>query len=262
MQEYSTFTYPRSRRATFDVGIIGRRKHHIVGLLEVDVTEAKRMLDEAIRSGRKVSFTSWVLKVIADTVAANKNVHAINRRGRSQVAFTDVDIAVPIERKVDGVRVPLVTVIRKGNEKNIEEIAAEIRKAFGKPIRGSKEYVLENSGGRLNALFFRMPQFLRLLVWKFMLSSPFIRKETMGTVMVSNISISGNFPGWIVPRSMHNLAFGIGAVVPKPWVRGGNIEVRDIMNLTVMFDHDVVDGSPAARFVDKLVKNFESPGAI
>ena len=113
MQEHSTFTYPRSRRATFDVGIIGRRKHHIVGLLEVDVTAARRMLDEAARSGRKASFTSWVLKEIADTVAANPLVHAINHLGRSQIAFTDVDIAVPIERKVDGTRVPLMTVIRK-----------------------------------------------------------------------------------------------------------------------------------------------------
>lgn len=65
-----------------------------------------------------------------------------------------------------------------------------------------------------------------------------------------------------MPKSLHNLCFGIGAVVPKPWVVDGKIQVREILNLTVLFDHDVIDGSPAARFVDKLVKRLEFPSAL
>jgi pyruvate/2-oxoglutarate dehydrogenase complex dihydrolipoamide acyltransferase (E2) component len=42
----------------------------------------------------------------------------------------------------------------------------------------------------------------------------------------------------------------------------GKIQVREILNLTVLFDHDVIDGSPAARFVDKLVKRLEFPSAL
>jgi pyruvate/2-oxoglutarate dehydrogenase complex dihydrolipoamide acyltransferase (E2) component len=74
--------------------------------------------------------------------------------------------------------------------------------------------------------------------------------------------MAGRFPGWILPKSLHNLCFGIGAVVPKPWVVDGKIQVREILNLTVLFDHDVIDGSPAARFVDKLVKRLEFPSAL
>lgn len=226
------------------------------------MTEAKGLLTEAIKSGRKISFTSWILKVIADTAAGNSLVHAINSRGRTQIAFKDVDISLPIERKIDGIRVPLVTVIRKTNEKTIEQIAGEIRAAIGKPITSMKEYVLEHSGRPMNAFFFRLPQAFRLLIWKILLSNPFIRKDTMGTIMVTNISMAGKFPGWILPKGLHNLCFGIGAVVPKPWVHEGRIEIREIMNLTVMFDHDVIDGSPAARFVEKLVRNLESPAGI
>jgi pyruvate/2-oxoglutarate dehydrogenase complex dihydrolipoamide acyltransferase (E2) component len=35
------------------------------------------------------------------------------------------------------------------------------------------------------------------------------------------------------------------------------IAKREIMNLTVLFDHDFVDGVPDARFMDKLVKKIE-----
>jgi hypothetical protein len=36
--------YPSSRQLTFDVGRIGREKHHVKALLEVDVTEARRRI--------------------------------------------------------------------------------------------------------------------------------------------------------------------------------------------------------------------------
>ena len=38
----------------------------------------------------------------------------------------------------------------------------------------------------------------------------------------------------------------------------GRIEPREILNLTVVFDHDVIDGAPAARFARRLVEMIES----
>jgi pyruvate/2-oxoglutarate dehydrogenase complex dihydrolipoamide acyltransferase (E2) component len=38
----------------------------------------------------------------------------------------------------------------------------------------------------------------------------------------------------------------------------GRIEPREILNLTVMFDHDVIDGAPATRFTQRLVELIES----
>jgi hypothetical protein len=38
----------------------------------------------------------------------------------------------------------------------------------------------------------------------------------------------------------------------------GRIEPREILNLTVGFDHDVIDGAPAARFARRLVELIES----
>jgi pyruvate/2-oxoglutarate dehydrogenase complex dihydrolipoamide acyltransferase (E2) component len=259
MNNYELFKYPKSRVATFDVGKIGYKKHHIAGILEIDVTAAREKIRNVIKSGQKISLTSWLIKVISTTIVQNNFIHAINYKKRSQMSFKDVDISIPLEREVDGVRVPLVTVIRKTNTKTAEEINGEIRKAAGIKIESEKDFVLEKRGDNVfNKLFFNLPQFLRMIIWKYLLSNPFIRKDTMGTVMVTNIAMAGSFSGWILPKSIHNLSFGIGSVIKKPWVIGNKIEIREILNLTVMFDHDAVDGSPAARFTSRLVKNIEN----
>ena len=79
----------------------------------------------------------------------------------------------------------------------------------------------------------------------------------MGTAVITSGGITGRFHGWIIPKSIHNLAFGIGSISKKPWVVKNEIQIRDILNLTILFDHDVVDGAPAARFTAQLVKNIE-----
>ncbi|MFZ2097662.1 MAG: 2-oxo acid dehydrogenase subunit E2 [Anaerolineales bacterium] len=38
----------------------------------------------------------------------------------------------------------------------------------------------------------------------------------------------------------------------------GSIQLSQILNLTIIFDHDVIDGAPAARFHRKLVELIES----
>ncbi len=39
---------------------------------------------------------------------------------------------------------------------------------------------------------------------------------------------------------------------------GADRASREILNLTVLFDHDVVDGAPATRFTHRLVELIES----
>jgi len=261
--QYETITFPASRVATFDVGRIGRKKHHVAALLEIDVTAARAGIKAQIKAGRPIGFTAWFLQVVGRTVAGHTAVHAINWRGRRQVRFRDVDIALPIERLVDGVRVPLVTLIRGAQAKTIDAIAAEINKAKTQPVNSEKDFVLDRAaapGG--NWIFYRLPQWVRLIVWQILLGNPFVRKDTMGTVMVTSIGLSGKAPAWIIPKSLHNLCIGVGTIAKKPWVVGNAVVVRDIMQLTILFDHDVVDGLPAARFTDALVRNIQAAAGL
>ena len=258
MEEFELVTYPRSRRATFDVGKIGFKKHHMVGLLEIDVTEAKKKLKESVQAGRRVSFTSWFIKVVGSTVAADRLSHVINYKSERQIAFNEVDISIPIEKEVNGVKVPIVTIIRNTSQKTIEEIHSEIQSSVKVPIDNEKDFVLTERKNRASTgLFFQLPQWARMIFWKRILKNPFSIKENMGTVMITNVGMFGKFAGWAIPKSLHNLSLGIGTMIKKPWVFEGKIEIRDILHLTVLFDHDAIDGGPATRFIQRLVQNLE-----
>lgn len=46
MKEYKKISFPNTRTATFDVFETGLKLHHVKGLLELDVTEARRLVEE------------------------------------------------------------------------------------------------------------------------------------------------------------------------------------------------------------------------
>ena len=50
----------------------------------------------------------------------------------------------------------------------------------------------------------------------------------------------------------------MGGIAKKPGVIGDKIEIREYLSMTIMFDHDVVDGAPAARFVARLTDLVEN----
>lgn len=259
MNTFEVFEFPRSRVATFDVGKIGRNKHHITALLEIDVTIAREKIKNQLKSGTKIGFTAWLIKVIAETIENHKYIQAINSGARKQIIFEDVDVSIPIEKEVDGIKVPLITVIRKANEKSVNEIDVEIKQAKKSQINSAADYVLSQKTEKyINRIFFNLPQSIRLIIWNFILRNPFSKKQNMGTVIVTNIGMSGKFPGWIIPKSIHNLCFGMGTIIKKPWIVDNTIAIRDILHLTILFDHDAVDGSIAAKFTDALVRNIEN----
>ena len=51
---------------------------------------------------------------------------------------------------------------------------------------------------------------------------------------------------------------GVGSVVDRPVVKSGKIEVAPIMKLSLSFDHRIVDGAPAARFLQLLKRKLET----
>ncbi|MBQ1330806.1 MAG: 2-oxo acid dehydrogenase subunit E2, partial [Desulfovibrio sp.] len=52
---------------------------------------------------------------------------------------------------------------------------------------------------------------------------------------------------------------GVGRIVQKAVVRGGQVAVRDVMGLSLTFDHRVMDGAPAGEFLTTLVRMLEEP---
>jgi pyruvate/2-oxoglutarate dehydrogenase complex dihydrolipoamide acyltransferase (E2) component len=88
-------------------------------------------------------------------------------------------------------------------------------------------------------------------------TSLFRSKEMMGTAVITSVAAGGHLSGWVIPKSMHGLCFALGPISKKPWVVANRVEVRDILHLTVLVDHDVVDGVPAARFFARLAGRIQ-----
>jgi pyruvate dehydrogenase E2 component (dihydrolipoamide acetyltransferase) len=52
---------------------------------------------------------------------------------------------------------------------------------------------------------------------------------------------------------------GVGRIVREPAVLGEAIVPRDMLTLSLSFDHRIVDGAPAARFLDDIRRSVEQP---
>ena len=254
---YKTVEFPRTRLATFDIGALSRKKHYVTALLELDVTEARRKLREMKKAGAKVSFTGWLLQAIAATVARHKEAAAFRVGRRKLMVFDGVDVSIVVEKEVDGRRVPLPLLIRQADGKTAEEITAEIDKAKAGRLDG-EQMVLERGMTAAEKLYYFLPGAARRLAWRLMMRRPRFLFAKMGNVVVTAVGMMGQVNGWFVQTSVHPLSFGIGSILRKPVARGNEIRIAEVLHLTVLIDHDAVDGAPMARLIAALTDAVES----
>lgn len=86
-------------------------------------------------------------------------------------------------------------------------------------------------------------------------------KGTMGTVAVTAVGMFGKAGGgsnWGIPIEFHPLTVALGAIARKPAVFGERVEPRESLGMTLMFDHDVIDGTPTAMFLQRFRELIES----
>jgi pyruvate dehydrogenase E2 component (dihydrolipoamide acetyltransferase) len=83
-----------------------------------------------------------------------------------------------------------------------------------------------------------------------------------GTFTVTNLGTVGveSFTPIINPPQAGIL--GIGKIMEKPVVFSGSIHIRSMMTLSLVFDHRLIDGAPAARFLAKVKELLEQPAWI
>jgi pyruvate dehydrogenase E2 component (dihydrolipoamide acetyltransferase) len=55
---------------------------------------------------------------------------------------------------------------------------------------------------------------------------------------------------------------GVGRIAPKPVAKGEQVIIRQMMTLSLSFDHRVVDGAPAGRFLQRIKQLIERPFAL
>jgi pyruvate dehydrogenase E2 component (dihydrolipoamide acetyltransferase) len=80
-----------------------------------------------------------------------------------------------------------------------------------------------------------------------------------GTFTVSNFGAFGVDGGTPIINHPEAAILGIGRITPRPWVVDRQIEVCDVVRLSLTFDHRVCDGGEAAGFLRRLADLVEQP---
>ncbi len=258
---YTFQNIPRSRIATFDIFSIGLLKHHVSSILEFDVTESRRKLQDIRRSGIDISFNAWLIKTISEVVMKHKEAAAYLYNKKRLVVFNDVNVSILIEKKLDRKKVPIPLLIEKTNEKSAQEINSEILKAKNQ-VLSNNDIVLEKKSTRFENIYYFLPGFIRRTIWKIMLNNPKFAFKKMGNVVITSVGMMGKINGWFIHKSVHPLSFGVGSILKKPVVIDNEVKIRNILNMTILCDHDVIDGAPMVKFVNDLTKYIETGKGI
>lgn len=247
----------RSRIATFDIFSIGLRKHHINALLEFDVTESRLKLRELRKKGTSISFNAWLIKVIGSVIHKHPEAAAYFYNKRKLIIFNDVNISLLVEKKMSDTKVPIPVVIEKVNEKTALEITKEIEDAKSHELQAD-DIVLKKQSAAYQKLYYCLPGFLRRLFWNMLIKRPKAAFKTMGNVSITSVGMMGKINGWFIHKSVHPISFGVGSILRKPVIIENEVKIRDILNMTILVDHDVIDGAPMVRFLNDLTHYLET----
>jgi pyruvate/2-oxoglutarate dehydrogenase complex dihydrolipoamide acyltransferase (E2) component len=254
-QKYRIEPIPAMRRFAFDSGYLGRRRHIVHGLIEVDITEARQYIQEHRRkTGEKLSLTAFILACLSQAIQKHPHVHAYKDWRNRLVIYNDINITCMFEVEFNGKRTPLPHVFREINRKNFWQIHEELREVQGRPHASDES--------RFMRWFLRLPAFLRRSFYWIVMRFPQSFRDQSSPVMVTAIGMFGTGGGWAITMPNFTLNVAIGGISKKPGVHNGKIEIREYLDLTVSVDHDVVDGAPAARFVESFRTHLENADGL
>jgi len=83
-----------------------------------------------------------------------------------------------------------------------------------------------------------------------------------GTITITNVGGFGVEAGTPIINKPECAILATGLIAPRPWVVDGELAVRQLMTASVSFDHRIVDGAYAARFLAHLRDLLEDPALL
>lgn len=200
---------------------------HVTAMDEVDVTElvelrhsAKPLAEE---KGVKLTYLPYIIKAIIAGLRQYPTLNASIDQEAGEIVikhYYHIGIATATE---EGLMVP---VVNNADQKTMWQLADEIGK------------LVEETRTRKIA-----PEKLK-----------------GSTISISNMgSIGGGMFFTPIINYPEVAIVGIGTISEKPVVRNGDIVARKMMGLNVTFDHRLVDGDVAARFLNVVKRYLENP---
>ncbi len=250
---YYTVPFSRGRDIVVDFISIGKKSLKVYAIGDIDVTYPLMKIKELKEKGIKLSFSAYLTYVFARTVAEHPYMQAIKWRRRRMVIFEDVDVFFLVEREVKGKKLPTSVLMRKANEKTIQEITDVIRGT--KSIKDDSMVDKEEASATDKLL--RMPGFLRRFLFNRIFKNPFLRRQFAGTIGITSVGMYAGGGGTSIPIAVENLSINVGGIEKRPGYlikENGEVDTekiipRDYLWITFNIDHTTVDGGPITRFL-------------
>jgi pyruvate/2-oxoglutarate dehydrogenase complex dihydrolipoamide acyltransferase (E2) component len=253
-ETFQAIPFPVNRQHVLETLQTWALKHPIHGLLEVDVTNTRQFIQKhEARTGENLSFTGFIISCVGRAVDENKAVHALRNWRNELILFDSVDLTTVVEVTEGDHKFPISHIIRSVNRKTFKEIHDEIR-----ALQMAASQRPRSPQHKSKRLFWMVPAFARRLFYRIASRSPRWMKRNIGTVALTAVGMFGKGGGWAIPIAITPLFITLGGIAEKPTVSHGQVEIREYLSMTITFDHDVIDGAPAARFASRLKELIES----
>lgn len=242
--------WPVYRNNVVDFLKYSRKRHHVACAWEVDLTHTQQRIRELQRrSMTGISFNAYLIYLLARAVSVHPEVQAVRVPFRRKVAtFDGADVGTAVEHRLpDGRSIALPYTVRHADRKSLADICIEMRAA-------SKAHLMDTDDGiRWRARLAHYPGFIRRLVWKWIDLDPARRRRVRGTFGLTNLNFLTDRGHEVFgyPMSLLTTSLCVGAsydrLVPcDEDPRGFRKSLR--LCLTLLSDHDLVDGAPMGRF--------------
>ncbi|MEU9861751.1 dihydrolipoamide acetyltransferase family protein [Streptomyces sp. NPDC047971] len=85
---------------------------------------------------------------------------------------------------------------------------------------------------------------------------------TGGTFTLNNYGVFGVDGSTPIINHPEAAMLGVGRIIPKPWVHEGQLAVRQVVQLSLTFDHRVCDGGTAGGFLRYVADCVERPAVL
>lgn len=222
-----TFTEPMSRMRTLIADHMVKSKAtspHVYSVAEVDVTNIgkwrKQKQSQFLgREGFKLSYTPFFLEAVTKALVQFPEVNA-SVDGSNIVYKKDINLGCAVALGTKGLIVPC---IKSADQLSLVGIARGLND-IAQRARSKKLTPSDTQGG---------------------------------TFTVTNPGIFGNTYGLPIINQPQLAILGIGAIKARPVVINGMIGIRDIVFLTLSYDHRVIDGSVSGQFLSYITKYLE-----
>jgi pyruvate dehydrogenase E2 component (dihydrolipoamide acetyltransferase) len=172
-----------------------------------------------LREETGVSYTDILVKAVARALEEHLSLNS-TLEGEQIKIYEDINIGVAVATE-KGLVVP---VIRNANKKSLTQIASILKELVEKAREGKLEK----------------------------------KDVTGGTFTITNLGMYGVEVFIPIINPPEAAILGVGKVVEKPVIENKGIKIKPAMHLSLSFDHRIIDGAPAARFLQRVKQILES----